>query len=125
MDSTLTQVITRLSTGEILRIDDAQGQSIVLVKGMLWVTQEGDVRDVFLSDGDSFAFDRPGTALAQAITDTSLIALVDDSAEVIEPASPVSGAEPGEDPRALTALIRLHRGLAALALSKVPAHRFA
>ncbi len=58
MDTSLTQSITKLARGEILRVDSALGQSIAVVKGMVWITQEGDRRDTFLSDGDSFVFDQ-------------------------------------------------------------------
>ena len=89
MDTSLTRAITKLAKGEILRVDKAIGQSIAVVRGMVWVTQEGDLSDTFLSAGDSFVFSQRGTALAQAITDTQLIAFVGETAEVIETA-PVS-----------------------------------
>jgi hypothetical protein len=127
MDSDLTQAITKLATGEILRIDDALGNSIVLIQGMVWITQEGDLRDVFLSDGESFVFDQAGIALVQAITDTRLIAFVGESAEVIEGAaapsmsSEVRGVHGGLESRVL-----VHRDLAAYAqLAGVPAHQIA
>ena len=58
MDTSLTNSITKLARGEILRVDKALGQSIAVVRGMVWITQEGDRRDTFLSDGDNFFFDR-------------------------------------------------------------------
>ena len=125
MDTSLTQSITKLVRGEILRVDKAIGQSIAVVRGMVWVTQEGDTRDTFLSDGEGFVFDQRGTALVQAITDTSLLAFVGEAAVVIEsePAPVVAGA--GEH-RALAERIRLHRDLAAHAqLAGVPAHQVA
>jgi hypothetical protein len=83
---------------------------------MVWITQEGDVRDTFLSDGESFVFNRSGTALAQAITDTTLLAFVGEAAEVIE----------AESPRTAAAPIAAHRGLAVHApLARVPAHQVA
>ena len=124
MDTSITHVITRLAKGEILRIDEAKGHSVIVVSGMLWITQEGDLRDVFLTDGDSFVFDQAGTALAQAITDASLIALVGEAAEVIEAAV----APAPSDQRAKyrnVASIPMHRRLTALLLSAVPAHRLA
>ena len=84
MDTSLTKATTKLAKGEILRVDRALGQSIAVVRGMMWVTQQSDLRDVFLSDGESIVFSRRGTALAQAITDTALLAFVGEAAEVIE-----------------------------------------
>ena len=126
MDTSLTPAITKLTKGEILRVDDACGQSIAVVRGMVWITQEGSPQDTFLSDGESFVFDRRGTALAQAITDTGLIAFVGEAAEVIEaepaPAATASVARH----RGLAERIRLHQNLAAHAqLARVPAHQVA
>jgi hypothetical protein len=124
MDTSLTQSITKLARGEILRVDRALGQSIAVVKGMVWVTQEGDRRDTFLSDGDSFVFSRRGTALVQAIADTKLLAFVGEAAEVIE-AEPEPVADVGGY-RALAAAIRLHQDLAAHAqMARVAAHQIA
>ncbi len=124
MDTSLTQSISKLARGEILRVDSALGKSIAVVKGMVWITQEGDPRDTFLSDGDSFVFDKRGTALAQAVTDTTLLAFVGEAAEVIEPES--AGAADADEQRALAARIRLHQDMAAYArLSRVPAHQLA
>lgn len=124
MDTSLTKSITKLARGEILRVDKALGQSIAVVQGMLWITQEGDRRDTFLSDGDSFVFSRRGTALAQAVTDTKLLAFVGEAAEVIEP-EPVSEADAGGH-RAIAARIRLHQDLAAHArMARIPAHQIA
>ena len=36
MDTSLTQSITKLARGEILRVDSALGQSIAVVQGMVW-----------------------------------------------------------------------------------------
>ena len=43
---------------------------------MVWVTQEGDQRDIFLSDREEFVFERPGTGLVEAITETHLLPFV-------------------------------------------------
>jgi hypothetical protein len=122
MDTSLTKSITKLARGEILRVDNALGQSIAVVQGMLWITQEGDRRDTFLSDGDSFVFSRRGTALAQAVTDTKLLAFVGEAAEVIEP-EPVPAADGHRTP---AAHIRLLQDLAVYArMAPVPAHQVA
>lgn len=126
MDTSLNRAITQLVKGEILRVDNAFGQSIAVVRGMVWVTQEGDVRDTFLSDGETFVFSQRGTALAQAITDTRLLAFVGESAEVIgaEPAPAVRESLP--DYRGLAARNRLHRDLAVHAqVARLPSHQIA
>ncbi|HVE88388.1 MAG TPA: DUF2917 domain-containing protein [Burkholderiaceae bacterium] len=122
MDTSLTQATTKLAKGEILRVNRALGQSIAVVRGMVWITQEGDRRDTFLTDGESFVFDQRGTALAQAISDTSLLAFVGEAAEVIE-AEPAPTADAAGH-RAVTASIRLHQQLAAQ-FARVPAHQMA
>lgn len=125
MDTSLTQSITKLAKGEILRVDRSIGRSIVVVRGMVWITQEGDRRDTFLSDGESFVFNQRGTALAQAITDTSLPAFVGEAAEVIEAEQAPAVAE-AVGHRALAASIRLHQDLAAHAQrARVPVHQLA
>ena len=125
MDTSLTQSITKLAKGEILRVDNALGQSIVVVGGMVWVTQEGDPRDTFLSDGESFVFNHRGTALAQAITDTHLIAFVGEAAEVIE-AEPAPAIAYAGEHRRLGTRIQLLRELSAHAqLFRGPAHQMA
>lgn len=113
MDTSLTQATTQLVKGEILRVDNALGRSIAVVRGMLWVTQEGDARDTFLSDGDTFVFDRHGTALAQAITDTRLLAFVGEAAEVIEAEPMPAVTQPSADHRGVATRIQMHRELAA------------
>ena len=126
MDTSLTQAVTKLVKGEMLRVDNAFGQSVAVVRGMVWITQEGDVRDTFLSDGESFVFNRSGTALTQAITDTTLLAFVGEAAEVIEaePARTVTASLAAR--RGLAARIQLHQDLAVHAqLARVPAHQVA
>ena len=126
MDTSLNQAITSLVKGEILRVDNAFGQSIAVVRGMVWITQEGDVRDTFLADGESFVFDRTGTALAQAITDTQLLAFVGEAAEVIEAEPAPAVTESLVDRRVIPGRIQMHRGLAAHAqIARLPAHQIA
>ena len=56
-----------MARGAVLRIDDEPGTTIRVWSGALWVTQEGDLRDHYLTPGQSFTVDRDGTALATAM----------------------------------------------------------
>ena len=54
------------AAGQIATLRDAQGTRIECVSGALWITQDGDIRDIFLGPGDEFTLDRNGTAVVQA-----------------------------------------------------------
>jgi len=56
-----------MTRGSVLRIEDEPGTSIRVWSGALWLTQEGDARDYYLSAGECFTVDRRGIALATAM----------------------------------------------------------
>jgi len=49
-------------------VRDAAGCTVMCCAGTVWITQENDARDVFLTAGESFTFDRKGLALIRAET---------------------------------------------------------
>ena len=55
-----------LKTNQVVKVRGGLGHSIVCHSGTVWVTQDGDPRDVILRAGDAFTFDREGPALVQA-----------------------------------------------------------
>lgn len=59
--------IIGLPAGEVLRLRVAEGRHIGVVRGVAWVTQDGDPRDIVLGAGESFQFDRDGLALVMAL----------------------------------------------------------
>ena len=63
----ITPVI-ELPCGRLLRMTDGEGRSIAVFDGLVWITQSGDARDVFLRPGETFAFDRGGMALVEALS---------------------------------------------------------
>ena len=64
-----------LTKGRIRRVHSALGQRIECVSGTLWVTQDGDPRDIVLGAGESFAFDHRGDALVSALDDSRFVLL--------------------------------------------------
>lgn len=46
---------------------DALGAWISCQRGSVWITQQGDDRDVVLVSGDSFRIDRPGMTIIEAL----------------------------------------------------------
>lgn len=67
MESGLEQRCVRITTGRSLRLRDAAGRTVTCHVGTVWITQEGDPRDVFLQAGERCTLDRPGTALICAV----------------------------------------------------------
>ena len=73
MDNDLRSVLIDLSGGSLLRLHDSVGKAIGVMEGSVWVTQDGDPRDVFVEVGESFVFDRPGLAIAQALAASKVV----------------------------------------------------
>ena len=53
------------------------GQRVECLGGSLWITQDGDIRDVVVDAGQGFAFDRPGHALISALANARYLLLED------------------------------------------------
>jgi hypothetical protein len=49
-----------------------RGDAILVTKGVLWVTQEGDPQDYILSTGERFVANRHGSVVVEALTDSAL-----------------------------------------------------
>jgi Protein of unknown function (DUF2917) len=86
MDTSLNRALTKLAKDELITIRDGQGKGIAVFHGRAWVTQDGDLRDVMLEAGESFAIDHPGLTIVQALEDTSVLAFDARPDETTEPA---------------------------------------
>jgi hypothetical protein len=66
MNITFDRVELHLQPHEVLRVYDPLGARVECVRGGLWVTQDRDFEDHFLSANDAFTLDRGGLALIHA-----------------------------------------------------------
>ena len=57
---------------EALLLDNAQGTTLWVESGSLWVTLEDDPRDIILGQGMRFTIDRPGRTIVAAESASSL-----------------------------------------------------
>lgn len=73
MNQPLRPTLTDLPRGETLRVADGKCHVIAVFEGQVWLTQDGDLRDVILEAGDSFTFGRPGVTLVHAFRDARLM----------------------------------------------------
>ncbi|MGE0355433.1 MAG: DUF2917 domain-containing protein [Burkholderiales bacterium] len=67
-----TRTTVRLARDGLLSIDDGRGLRLRVAAGSIWLTQQGDGRDVVLRDGESFAIDRGGRTVVQALDPAEL-----------------------------------------------------
>jgi len=68
-----------LRTREVLRVYDPLGARVECVRGGLWITQDRDFEDHFLSANDTIVLDRRGLALIHAQEPSDIV--------LVEPAS--------------------------------------
>jgi hypothetical protein len=61
-----------LDHGAMLRVDDGCGVLIRVSEGKVWITQDGDLRDVTLRAGEQWRISREGATLVQALCPSRL-----------------------------------------------------
>ena len=63
--------IIELDAREVVTLPDVRGATLRVTRGTLWITQEGDSRDVVLRAGDSWGVERIGLTVVEAQNDAS------------------------------------------------------
>ena len=61
-----------LKRNQVLTVRGGIGHSILCDSGTVWVTQDGDPRDIILGAGEAFTLDRNGPAVVQAFEPGSI-----------------------------------------------------
>ena len=66
-----------LAKGRIRRVHETRafGHRVECLSGSLWITQDGDPRDIVLGPGQGFSFDRSSEALLSAFDDSRYLLL--------------------------------------------------
>lgn len=81
-----------LCRNQLVRLTDARGTRVDCVAGSVWITVDGELRDVVLSPGGSFVVDSRAPVLVHAVDDATTVALqAPRSARRARPASPGRG----------------------------------
>jgi hypothetical protein len=74
------------------RIENARGNRVSCVRGVAWITQERDQRDLILASGQSVVLDRPGLAVVYALREA--VITVGAARQLPAPASLPAAREP-------------------------------
>jgi hypothetical protein len=61
-----------LARDGLLALRDAQGTQILCHEGVIWVTQEGDIRDIIIGPGDALTVRAPGLTVVTAVQPSTL-----------------------------------------------------
>ena len=75
MNQDLINGTRSLAKGRIRHVHADTGRRVECVSGAIWITQDGDLRDIVLAAGESFDFDRRGEALLSAFADSRYLLL--------------------------------------------------
>jgi hypothetical protein len=54
-----------------VEVIDGRGASVRCLRGAIWLTQDGDPRDIVLTEGDMFTLDRDGLAIIFATSEST------------------------------------------------------
>jgi len=87
-----------LDRGRMLHLDQAEGTRVINQHGVLWITQDGDPRDVVLRAGESFDLDRGTPTIVQALETATVL--------ILEPMAPRPRSVVGRVRRAAAAIRR-------------------
>jgi hypothetical protein len=68
----LGKLTLRLESGGSLKLRDARGLSIRALRGVLWITQEGDLKDHTLGLAERFEVSSRGLVIITAVTQAEL-----------------------------------------------------
>ena len=75
MNQDLVNGSRTLGKGKIRHLHGESGRRVEVLSGAIWITQDGDRRDIVLSGGEAFDFDRDGDALLSAFDDSRYLVL--------------------------------------------------
>ena len=73
----LDQAAITLQRADVFRCGAARGRRIEALLGHIWVTLDGDPRDIVLDSGEGFSVDRDGDVLISALRGDARFVLLD------------------------------------------------
>jgi hypothetical protein len=75
MNQDLLNGARTLGTGKVRHLHARNGRRVEVLSGSLWITVDGDGRDIVLESGQAFDFERAGDALLSAFADSRYLVL--------------------------------------------------
>lgn len=67
--------VRALPKDALMRIRKGRGQVVIVLEGLVWITQDVAPRDTFLADGESLQLEGSRMTVVQALQDARLVVL--------------------------------------------------
>ena len=77
MNADLSIPAVSLRKSHVFRIRDGKGFRIECLSGSLWITQDGDVRDLIVEAGEGLTIERDAATLVSAMQDSRFVVLTE------------------------------------------------
>jgi hypothetical protein len=65
----------RLDRGQLLKVRDAAGSTVCALEGAVWITEDHQLKDIVLEEGECYRLRNPGLAIVHALSGPAAVAL--------------------------------------------------
>lgn len=65
----------RLDPGQLLKMRDAAGSTVCALEGAVWITEDHQLKDIVLEQGECYRLRHPGLAIVHALSGPAAVAL--------------------------------------------------
>lgn len=65
----------RLDQGQLLKMRDAAGSTVCALEGAVWITEDHQLKDIVLEEGECYRLRNPGLAIVHALSGPAAVAL--------------------------------------------------
>ena len=65
----------KLDHGQILRVRDSAGSTVCALEGAVWITEDHQLKDIVLEEGQCYRLQNPGLAIVHALSGPASITL--------------------------------------------------
>lgn len=65
----------RLDRGQLLKVRDAVGSTVCALEGAVWITEDHQLKDIVLEQGQCYQLRNPGLAIVHALSGPASVTL--------------------------------------------------
>jgi hypothetical protein len=65
----------KLDRGQLLKVRDAVGRTVCALEGAVWITEDHQLKDIVLEEGQCYRLQNPGLAIVHALSGPAAVSL--------------------------------------------------